>query len=121
MNRRALLVPVLAPALWIALGIALLGAPGPASAQANKLIGHVTAIDADAGTVSISESHGSRSMDLRFDKKSKFAATATRQTVKPADIALGSAVTVLYDVDDSGGLPHVRHMAVTAPSESEDG
>lgn len=121
MNRRALLVSVLAPALWIALGIALLAAPGPARAQANKLIGHVTAIDLDAGTLSISESHGSRTMDLRFDKKSKFTVGSTRQTVKPADVAVGSAVTVLYDLDEAGGPARIRHMAVTPPRESEDG
>jgi uncharacterized protein (DUF2141 family) len=113
MPRRALLVLVM--------GAALLAAPGPAAAQANKLIGTVTSIDADAGTVSVSESHGSRAMDLRFDKKSKFVTRASRQTVKPADIAVGSAVTVLYDEDGSGEPARVRHMSVSPPSAVEEG
>lgn len=112
MIRRTLLVSVL--------GILLLAAPGAAWAQGQKLIGTVTAIDADAGTVSVAESHGVQKLDLRFDRKSRFTAGNTRKPVKPAEIATGSSVTVLYEADDSGELPRVRHMAVRPPVGGED-
>jgi hypothetical protein len=104
------------------LGILLLAAPGVARAQGTKLIGTVTAIDADAGTLSVAESHGVQRLDLRFDKKSRFTAGNTRKTVRPAEIAPGASVTVLYEADDSGELPRIRHMAVRPPAASgEDG
>jgi hypothetical protein len=109
MNRRL--------ALMLILAIALV-APYGAYAQSNKLIGTVTAVDSGAGTVSISENHGSRAMEFRVDSKSRITVRASRKTLKLADVAVGSGVSVTYAGSDEGELATIKHMQVSPPAES---
>jgi len=118
MHRHILTKPLIAIAFLAAF---VLAAPGAAQAQAGKLIGTVTEIDAEAGTLSVSESHGPEALTLRFDKKSRFSVRASRKAVKPAEIAPGSAVTVVYEAADDDELPRVRSLQVSPAGPSEEG
>jgi hypothetical protein len=109
MNRRL--------ALALIIGFVVL-APAGAHAQTNKLIGTVTAVDADSGTMAVSESHGARAMEFRVDRKSRITVRASRRTLKFADVAVGSGVSVTYAGGDEGEPAIVKHMQVSPPAES---
>jgi len=100
--------------MGLALGLALLGFGGAASAEQKKLIGTIRSVDAAAGTIAVAESNGMRAMTFHVGDDSRVTDRNGRKGVALAAITPGSAVSVTYeDAKESGGDPVVRHMQVT--------
>ena len=106
--------------MGLALSLVLLGPGGAVSAEQRKLIGTITSVDAESGTIAVEESNGMRAMTFHVGDKSRVTDRTGRKGVALAAITPGSAVSVTYeDVGESGGDPEVRHMQVTVAAPGE--
>lgn len=106
--------------IGLLLGLSVLASAALSRAEESKFIGTVVAADPAAGTVSVAESHGAGAMDFLVDGKSRLTAGASRTSLKLADVAVGSSVSVTYEPAGSEGeLPRVRHMQITSPRSSD--
>ncbi len=111
-------------AMAFAVALLLLGAGGAASAEQRKLIGTITSVDAESGTVAVAESNGARTMTFHVGKKSRVTDRNGRKAVPFAALSSGDAVSVTYqDAEQAGADPEVSYMQVTpgAPRPSETG
>lgn len=98
----------------LALGLVLLGTGGAASAEQRKLIGTITSVDAESGTVAVAESNGARTMTFHVSKKSRVTDRTGRKGVSFGALSPGDAVSVSYHVAEQDGAdPEVSHMQVT--------
>ncbi len=98
----------------LALGLVLLGAGEAASAEQRKLIGTITSVDAENGTVAVAESNGARTMTFHVGKESRVTDRTGRKGVSFDALSSGDTVSVTYaEPAQAGANPEVRYMKVT--------
>jgi hypothetical protein len=98
----------------LALGLLLLGTAGDVSAEQRKLIGTITSVDAETGTVAVAESNGARTMTFHVGDKSRVTDRTGRKGVSLDALSSGDAVSVSYqEPEQAGADPEVSHMQVT--------
>jgi hypothetical protein len=100
----------------VALGLALLGLAGAASAEQRKLIGDITSVDASANSF-VAQEKGATPVSFTVDGDSRITIRHSRKTLGLSSLKEGQSVSVSYDED--GGTAVVRHMEVT-PSPTVD-